>query len=427
MPLVLVRMNLIPKDVDNRGLLKALLSKTYPGKSSRFLKVVSEVRKKFGDQISRVSAGSKNDKYYLKLSELFICGKYGQVETDQDGEKRYRPFFCNIRKLCFECFNRYKEGLKWVYLDKVLEVARATSRLVVVFPTYTLHPEIRQAIPPGNSKASVDFLNELTRLWVDSFKQAIGIGKHRGRDITGIISVAHAFNSSNPFKDQLHWHGIWIPLKITEDGKLKQMRSWVDVDKARALWQGAQEQFAKNHGFTLAGSETNLKIEYIHLDEKAKIHHKMSYIFRSQLKDIFLSVRYITEDLEGFLWLEDKSGDWLPHVERWEVLERTMERYMNYPVKIIKSYGFFRNLKKHAEVLGLKQVLDKPPFVLAYTVKCEFRRLYESYFDKAISKNVLKLTIEVKHDERPWHKVELSDVVGETCSNAVKYKWIRGP
>ncbi|GAI50913.1 unnamed protein product, partial [marine sediment metagenome] len=63
-------------------------------------------------------------------------------------------------------------------------MATANNVGSIVFPVYTLHPEIVQAIPKGMNTKRAEFLNEINRLAVDSFKQAIGVGMHRGREVT---------------------------------------------------------------------------------------------------------------------------------------------------------------------------------------------------------------------------------------------------
>jgi len=420
-------MKLIPKDFDTRRLSKGILSKAFGKKPLRLVKVKDNVRIKFGDDRFKGKYWTKGDRYYVKLAEFFACGKKGVVETDINGVKRYRPWFCNMRRFCFECFNRYKKGLRWINEDRLLAVAMANDVRSIVFPVYTLHPEIIQAIPTGMNTKRGEFLNEINRLAVDSFKQAIGLRVQGGHDITGIISVMHPFRSRNPFVPALHFHLAWIPLKITKDGELEKMKCFVDAKLARRLWQDAQVKFARKHGFDLAGDETNIFFEWISLQEDRKLRHKIRYIFRSLLDDIFLSVRYLTDDLEGFLWLEDMDSDWLPHLDKWEVLERALDSYMSYPVKMVRSYGYLRNLKKYATALHLKQVFDKPEFIPMATFQAEFRRIYRRYYEYSTKKWVFKLSIQAKYIGYPWHNIPLEDVIGENSTGGTNFKWIRGP
>jgi len=420
-------MKLIPKDIDIRSLLKGLLSTSFGKESRRLAHVRDHVRKKLGERHFKDKYRMKDLQYYLKLGEFFECGKRGVVEVDKDGLKRYLPYFCNMAKVCFECFNRYKRRIRWDNEARILAVAMANKVDAIATPVYTLHPEIRDGIAKGLTPATHEILNEINRLVVDSFKQAIGVGGHRGRSITGIVSVMHPFGSRNPFKDFLHFHLVWIPLKITEDGRLEKMSYWVDANKARAIWQKAQERFALKHGITLAGSETNIKLRYIFLEHKARVKHKLRYIFRSLLDNIFLSVRYFTDDLEEFVWLEDMGSDWLPHLDTWDVFERALEQYMRYPVKMVKSYGFLRNLKKYSKVLGIKQIEDKQVFVPVKTIRCSFRRIARRYYSKSLNKWVFKLTLQAKYGRLDWHNVPIEDVIGETCSHKTKNRWARAP
>jgi len=420
-------MELIPKDFDTRRLSKGMLSKFFGKEPLRLVKVIEKARQKFGDRRFKDAYLTKGDKYYVKLGEFLGCGKRGLVEIDKDGVKQYRPFFCNLRRMCFECFNRYKKGLRWTYEERILAVARAAKVSQIVFPVYTLHTEIRDYLTTYHKLDPAESLNEINRLAVDSFKQVVGVGKHWGRDVTGIISVMHPFGSRNPFKDFLHFHFAWIPLKITPGGIVKRMRSFVDSKKARELWQAAQVQFAKRHGFNLASPETNIHFEWIPLSAEAKLRHKIRYIFRSLLDDIFISVRFLTDDLEGFIWLEDVESDWLPHLDKWEKLEHALESYMNFPVKMVKSYGFLRNIKKYAEVLHLEQAFDKPGFVPVVTKACEFRRTYRRHYLEGKKKWIFKLSIQAAYDGHPWANIPIEDVIGERCSGGSRYKWIRGP
>lgn len=418
---------LIPKDVDVRGLSKKLLSNAFGKTPLRLVKVKDLIRTKYGDIKFSRHHWTKNDNYYVKLAELLSCGKHGVVETDVNGATRYRPWFCNMRRYCIECFNRYRKGLRWINEDRLLAVARANRVPGLVFATYTLHPEIRQAIPPGIGTERVNFLNEINRLAVDSLKQGVGVWIKRGSDITGIVSVMHPFGSDNPFKPGLHFHMVWIPLKITKSGRVERITDWIDLERARAIWQSAQVRFAKKHGINLAGSETNFFFEFVPLHEDRKLKQRIRYIFRSLLDDLFISLRYLTDDLKGFLWFEDVGSDWLPHLDKWDVLKRALDSYMSYPVKMIRSYGFLRNLKKHSKVLNLKQVKAGPDFVPVATVRCDFRRIYRRIYIRSTNKHVFRLSIQARYKERPWHNVPLEAVIGENSTGGTNFKWIRGP
>jgi hypothetical protein len=420
-------MTLIPKYIDVRGLTKGVLKKSFGKKPLRLVKVIETVRRKYGEKRFNSDGQFKGDRYYVRLGEFLGCGKRGLVEIDKDGKKRYRPFFCNMNRVCFECFNRYKRGLRWVYQNRLLAVAEANNVKQIVFPVYTLHPEIRHYLTTCAESKKAESLNEINLLVVNSFKRAIGLGAHGGRDITGIVSVMHPFNSRNPFEPFLHFHLAWIPLKLTKDGQLKKMRYYVDSDKARKIWQRAQVQFARKHGFNISGSETNIFFEWIPLPREGQLSFKVKYIFRSLLDDIFIAVRYLTDDIEEFVWFEDMGHDWKPHLEKWNKLEDALEGYMNFPVKMVKSYGFLRNLKKHAEVLNIKRVGDKDVFKPVATHKCEFARSYRRQLLWRKKKWIFALTIRAKYQGSDWHNVPVKDVIGETSSTGTSYHWIRGP
>ena len=420
-------MKLIPKGIDNRGVLQGLLSRSSGKKGRRLFKVRDQIRKKFGDDLIRDKHLMKTDRFYTKLAEFFGCGKHGEVQTDKDGVKQYRPYFCNMRRICLDCFNRYKKGLRWVYQNKILAICEANNVQSICFATYTLHPEIRAYIATGSLSKQAKTLNEINVLAVDSLKKAIGIGGRWGGDVTGIMSVIHPHGDDNPFKDFLHFDMIFIPLRITKDGKVCEMQPWIEANKARAIWQDAQVRFAKKHGFSLAGSDTNLKLRYIPLAQKKQFNNRMLYIFRSLLDDIFKAVKYFTDDYESFIWLEDMKTGWLPHVDNWHVFESALKRDMNYPVKMVKSYGFLRNLPKHAQALNIKQVEESPAFVPVQTVPCEFHRSYEHYYDRSIGKNILLLRVRAKYAWGDWHYVPIENIIGETCSPGAKKKWVRGP
>lgn len=420
-------MELIPKYIDVRGLTKNLVSKVLGKKSVRRHKIVEKVRRKYGEKRLEESYCYKGDSYYIKLGEFLGCGKRGIVDIDAAGEKQYKPFFCNKRRVCFECFNRYKKGIRWIYENRLLAVAEANNVKQIVFPVYTLHPEIRDYLTTCDESEKAGPLNEVTAMAVDSFKQAININKHRGRDVTGIISVTHPFNSDNPFQPFLHFHLAWIPLRITKDGQLKGMRSYVDSDKARKIWQKAQEHFARKHGFNLSGSQTNVFFEWVPLKDKARLSFKLKYIFRSLLDDIFVAVRYLTDDIEEFIWFEDVGADWKPHLEKWKKLNDALKGYMDFPVKIVRSYGFLKSLKKYSEILNLKQTFRKPDFVPVATHNCEFSRTYRRFYMEYKKKWIFRLRIRVKYNGGHWHSVPVEQVVGERSQGSSRYLWIRGP
>jgi len=420
-------MELIQKDIDNRGYVKSVVSKSLGKKLLRLAKLRDKLRRKYlfsriKKKYSMETQKTLDDQYYGGA-----CGKYGVVETDNAGVKQYRPFFCNLRRMCFECFNRYKRGILFENETRLLAVARANNLHTIVTPVYTLHTEIRDYLTTYHKLDPAEALNEVTNLVVESFKRAIGLGGHRGKDITGIISVMHPFGSRNPFKPFLHFHLIWLPLMITSEGTLKKMKFWVDVNKAREIWQDAQMKFAEKHDFSLASPNTNINFSYIFPSQERKLRHKFRYIFRSLIDDIFLSVRYFTDDLEEFIWFEDLDSDWGLHVDKWDVFAGALENYMNFPVKMVRSYGFLKYLKKHSKVLNIKQSEDMPDFVPVTSNPCKFRRVYRKHYSKRLKKWVFKLTLQAKHNGLAWYNIPMELVIGETCSKRIKNRWTRGP
>ena len=233
-------MKLLPKDVDIRNLLKGLLSTSLGKKSVRPAKSRRKVR-------SQYFHGRLKEKYIMSTQKKLeceyhgrTCGQYGEVDTDQEGNKQYRPFFCNLRRMCFECFSRYKRRILFENEQRIMAVAEANGVKAVVTPVYTLHNEIRSYLTTRPKSKQAETFNEITTLVVDSFKRAIGLSGRWGQDVTGIISVMHPFGSRNPFQSFLHFHLVWIPLKITKEGNLEKMNYWIDVKVARDLWQSAQ-------------------------------------------------------------------------------------------------------------------------------------------------------------------------------------------
>jgi len=420
-------MDIIPKDVDYRGYVKSLVSTSVKAPLLRLAKLRDKIRRKYlfsriKKKHSMATQKTLDDQYYGGA-----CGKYGVVETDKAGVKQYRPFFCNLRRMCFECFNRYKRGVRFENETRLLAVAQANNIKAIVTSVYTLHTEIRSYLTTCDESKKAELLNEVNNLAVESFKRAIGLGGQRGHDITGIISVTHPFGDNNPFKPFLHFNLIWLPLAITKEGKLRKMKFWIDVNKAREIWQDAQIQFAEKNELSLAARTTNLKMRYISLLQERGVGHTFKYIFRSLIDDIFLSVRYFTDDLEHFVWFEDLDSDWGLHVDQWDVFADALENYMNFPVKVVRSYGFLRNLKKHSKVLNIKQGEGMPDFVPVTTSPCKFRRVYRKHYSKRLKKWVFKLTLQAKHNGLAWYDIPMELVVGETCSKRINQRWTRGP
>jgi hypothetical protein len=420
-------MELIQKNIDSRGLIKSILSKTVDKSSKRLAQIRELVRRKYLSSMIKKKYRMETQKSLDDQHYGGNCGKYGFVEIDKDGNKQYRPIFCNLFHMCFECFNRYKRHVFYQNMDRISAVAAANDVSTIVTPVYTLHPEIRHYLTTCDELEKAGSLNEITNLAVESFKRAIGLGGNRGRDVTGIISVMHPFGSRNPFQPFLHFHLIWIPLKITKDGKLEKMVFWIDHKKAKEIWQKAQEGFAERRGFKLASKKTNINFSYIYPSNERQFRHKMRYIFRSLIDDIFKSVSYFTDDLEEFAWLEDLDADWGLHIDKWDVFERALENYMSFPVKMIRSYGFLRNLKKHSNVLGIMQVMEVNTLEPVTTVPAKFKRTYRRRYIEGLKKWVFELNIQVKYNGLPWHSVPVESVVGEFCSGKVRNRWVRAP
>ncbi|MBA7671001.1 hypothetical protein ES703_79150 [subsurface metagenome] len=420
-------MKLLPKNIDIRGILKELLSSS-SGKTPLHLAHLREkVRLLIGEQLLKEKHLMKTDIYYLKLGEFLGCGKNGVLELDASGKKRYMPLHCQSSRMCLECFGQKKRRQQQETYERIMAIVEANNVQFLQFAVYTLHPEIRHEIVTRIDAGDYEILNEVNKLVVDTFKESIGMGSRWGRDITGIISVMHPFGSRKPFEPFLHFHLIRIPLNITKDGRVERASPWIEADDARRLWQKAQVQFAEKHGITLAGSETNLKLKYIPTFKKGHIRHRIKYDLRSLLDDIFLSARYVTKDFDSFLWLENVGSDWRAHIDKWDVFERAVKRYMSFPVQVSRSYGYMRDLKKHSEILGIARVESSPDFIPVKSIPCLFRRSRTRFENRIIGKWVFRVVIEVKYGELDWHKVPLEEVVGEGFPSQKKYRWARAP
>ncbi|MBA7701030.1 hypothetical protein ES703_109758 [subsurface metagenome] len=100
---------------------------------------------------------------------------------------------------------------------------------------------------------------------------------------------------------------------------------------------------------------------------------------------------------------------------------------MNFPVKMSRSYGYLRDLKKHSEALGIAHVDQLPAFIPVKSVPAWFRRSLTRFLNRTLGKWVFRLVIEVKYSELDWHKVPLEEVVGEGFPSQKKYRWARAP
>jgi len=381
-----------------------------------------ERRKYLNSRIDEVGRGSRDsirlDRYYGD-----VCGKHGTMEVFKDGSKRYRPRFCNLTRLCWDCFRRHRNLARLKEENRIVTVAKAFNVPFLVTPVYTFHPEIQEYIKGKERRQKVKLLNKLSGLAADNLKTLLGVGKKRGRDVTGIISVLHTQGSKNPFKDNLHFHLVCVPIALQKDGKFRRLPYFLDEKRARDLWQETQESFCREYGIELKGDKTNVHLSYIPTAKTAQVRHKIRYIFRSLVDDIFKAAKYVSEESGEFVWVEDVGDCWMPHVDKRELLYDALVRCMELPGKFVRVYGFFTNLKKNAPSLGIVEVEEKEREKPALEIPCEFKRKYGKRFYKDIGKWLHGFEFYVKHGGRDWEPIPDELVVGLSRAGPAFVKW----
>jgi len=376
-------------------------------------------------RIEEVGKGNRDskriDRYYGD-----VCGKYGNMEVFEDGARRYRPRFCNLRRWCWDCFARYRNMLRLKEENRVLAVVKALNVPFLVTPVYTLHPEIQHYIRAFASRRKVALINEISGLIVSNLKVLLGVGLRRGGESTGIISVLHTQGSKNPFKEHLHFHLICVPVALQKDGKVRRLPHFLDEKRARDLWQETQEGFCKKYGIELKGEKTNLHLSYIPTGQVGKVRHRLRYIFRSLVDDIFKAAKFVSDKRDEFVWFEAVENRWQPHVDKREILYGALERCMEFPGKFVRVYGFFTNLKKNAPRLGIVEVDEQPLSKPVLKIPCEFKRTYSKRFYPDVERWLYGFEFYVKHGGRDWQKIPDELVVGLTRAGPGFVKWRAG-
>jgi len=359
----------------------------------------------------------------VKEYELESCGKYGFYEKYPDGSVKYSPVFCNLRYACLDCWARSRNACRITIRDRIMAVIKAHNVSELTNPVYTLVPEIRSHLEGLDPDEKAPLINELSALVADSYKQLMGIHKARNSDDTGFVIVIHPHGDKDPFAPFLHFTIIGVPLKISKDGKVQSMGHWFHPAKARRLWFEAQKRFCTKHGLLLRSKETDIKLSYVPVADSRKLGHMFRYAFRPLTHDVLQSIVFTTKDLDRFIWVSKKDPSHTPHLTTWAKLTQALDRSLNFPCKLVRSYGFMHNLKKHSAPLGLELVPGPPVVKPLDSVPCEFKRSWRKVYNKKTQRFQSVRQIHIRIRDGPWFEVDTSLVRGEHCTPVSRQSW----
>lgn len=408
--------DLIPGNIDWRGSLRDRVRALRTRGLKRFEHVKGACRAKMVDLFLSGKSVMKTLEYYEKVFEGLNCGRFGKGERYEDGSRKFKPFFCGHRHGCWDCFRRGRQAEYRRVRDRIEAVVESQGVSHVATHVYTLWPEIRDYISTRHSNGQAEIIREIVTLVVDSFKELIGLGGHRGKSVTGIVAVVHPHGSRNPFIPYLHVHLISVPIVIEKSGRIRKLFCFVKESLAKKLWFDAQAKFCLKYGIEHKQEVAVLHLSYVPTPDKKRLRHRLKYIFRSLPEDLLGSVKYVTEDLKEFVWLEIVDEGKLPHVASWEQFSSALDMSMNFPGRLIRSYGFFQSLKKYADILGLVPEVKEEAKVPVETFMCEFKTTYYRRFDKEKSRWGFIVKYWVSVHNGPWEQIDKSCIVGENGS-----------
>jgi len=417
---------LIPANIDWRRVLQERVSAIRKERFNRLPRVMSTCRAKKLDDFLSGKHLIRSQKYYERVYYGSNCGRFGKLEKYADGSELYKPFFCNERHGCWDCFRRGRRAEYLNQVNRIEAVAEAQKISDVLTPVYTLWPEIRNYISTRQNKAQAKIINEIVALAVESFKQLLGVGGRRGNGVTGIVAVVHPHGSRNPFVPFIHIHLICVPVVIEKSGLIRKLDYFLDHETARAIWFEAQDRFCVKHGITHGQKEVDLHLQYINTRQKARLRHRMKYTFRALTDDVLGSVKYVDQALERFVWLETVDEGFLPHVASWQQFSSALDMSMEFPTRLIRSYGFFHMLNRYAHILGIVPQDKNDPGEPITTVPCEFKRTVHRRFDKDSGHWGFVVKYFVSINQGPWKLIDGSSIVGESCTGSSARRWDPG-
>lgn len=341
--------------------------------------------------------GYLNESQDWKRYNYLTCGKYGMLEEDVKGDKRYLVFGCNQRKLCIGCNEQYRRDKAHQAEDFAARVMEANDiehlrKFRLTFPDFIRD----QIVSRGDQKIFKNLANEF-------LQEIYGCTKdEHGRYERGSVGVGvqwHYRSTQECFRDSPHMHAYVIPLRVDGD-EVEKVDGFIDqsdIEYMKTRWAEKVKQCCFDLGYKgieKIPNELVVDIEYKTLPEKMQKGERpgfnLEYDMRSPGHDLQKAVAAVDMGDKRMI-MSFKHGD-LGYFENWSFKE-----YVNQLSELLKlrnlnsSYGWLRRGEHYAKLLGVEVEKEGDKFepIPKLSVRTEYKREYRIAVDTRQNKTRL--------------------------------------
>jgi len=392
--------------------------------------------------------GNLSDSKDWKRYNYLTCGKYGMLEENVSGDKRYLVYKCNQRRLCPSCRDSYHKEKARKAEDFAAAVMRSVgveclSKFRLTFPDF-----IRDQIKTKAQRSAFKSLaNEFLQGVYGCVANKSGV---YNRGSVGVSIQCHIRSTQECWKDSFHLHASVIPVIVGLRSYLLPvvvpMRNCVilipvyynevcpwdkvfnedDFERMRLKWSKLVRRLSHKLGFERVDEipdEVGVNYSYGYLPEAVQQGKgkgfDLAYDMRSPAYDLEKAAAAV-DMADKKIIMSFKHGDF-GYFENWSFENYTYQVAILLGYKNLNStYGWLRRGAFYATALGVEVEKEKDDFapVPGLSIRTEYKREYkaETVPGKKKIKIVEHLCVRSLKDANnpgPWIEIDLSQVHGE--------------
>ncbi|MBA7663487.1 hypothetical protein ES703_71532 [subsurface metagenome] len=387
---------------------------------------------------------SKDWKRYNYLT----CGKYGMLEENVSGDKRYLVYKCNQRKLCPSCRDSYHKEKARKAEDFAAAVMRSVgveclSKFRLTFPDF-----IRDQIKTKEQRSAFKALgNEFLQGVYGCVANKYGVYE---RGSVGVGIQCHVRSTQECHRDSFHLHSYVIPVIVGLRSRLipvvVPMRNCVilipmyynevcpwdkvfnedDFERMRLKWAKLIKRLSNKLGFERVDEipdEVDINYSYGYLPEAVQQGKgkgfNLAYDMRSPAYDLEKAAAAVNMADKKIIMSFKRGG--LGYFANWSFEDYADQMAILLGYKNLNStYGWLRRGEFYAAALGVEVKKEKDDFtpVPGLSIRTEYKREYKAEAVPGkkkieIVEHLCVRSLKDANNPGPWIEIDLSQVHGE--------------
>jgi len=416
---------------DWRRPLKKWLARLDPDTPRWFMKASRwiQIRKKISLALAPLSL-CRYKAVELARSKVLICGIIGKKERHKEtGEERYSPFFCQLRRIHLDCYERYRKGQGLELLHNYTNIAIELELKGFYHWVFTLPAEVRAFLLSLDPERQKKLLLKIRSIVAKVFRMTMGIRPGSRNIQPGYHVLYHPIGSSDPFVRKDHFHLVGMPAVINrKTGEIQKRPLQIHADLVKALYKDQLQGLLNKEGLHLEIKTVVVNLAFVPIDKPGRVAHLFMYNNRPLTKDVLDCIKRVDPELERFVCLlKDKQARMkIPIIKPFDAIVEGCRLAMSPLISVRQGYGFMAQPARYAEIIGIEEDVLEAEDPEAWEFVCSIRidRQYLVTYDPKKKSPVYKLVLWIQeHEGLPWIKVDPSEIKGELYQTTTGKLW----